>query len=93
MVMVRFSGAAAIPKGTTVRLLVDNTQNPTKAYLIIDTAHGITFSPQDPTSDKLYGLAVEAQSTEGYVQAVIENAVIYSNSNCTDLTLSNVTQD
>jgi len=82
---VRFSGVAPIRKGTVVRMLVNDANNPTSADVIEDFDTGITYSIEEPSKAE----ARFAAGPGAYVRATVESAFIHS-SGVTDLTVSNV---
>ena len=46
---LRFAGVAPIPKGSQVRILVDNPRKPTRALQVEDTDHATTYTSASGT--------------------------------------------
>jgi hypothetical protein len=78
LVKVTFAGIAPVPKGTRVRILVDDVKNPTIAFQVEDKDRNITYKVSQPQTTKLVSLK------SGAVEATIDQTVVYAG-NQTDL--------
>lgn len=83
---IAFNGLAPISAGSNVIMYVDNPNNPTAAYSIYDTSHGIAFRSSEPEKAPRRGVA-KIQAVPDYVAAKVVRTEVHVLSNETELTV------